>query len=156
MNDESAEVRRIGTAVFNAMVTGDTDRLRELIAPEMRFHYPLSFAQLEAERDGRPAPAGHDPVREGGDSFIAMIEQAHTTGPLKDVRPEIIHVVADGDVVVTLARIHAVVHGTPYDNLYAYHMRVAAGRVVEQWDLLDSAYAQRAFSGIHWTERGPA
>jgi ketosteroid isomerase-like protein len=135
----------LATELFGAMIVGDYDRVAALIAPDVRFHYPQTFARQRAERDGLAPTEGTDPVMEGSDVFVSMLQEAHRSR-FESVEPEIVHVVAQGDVVVLLVLIRAVLRdGSTYENFYSYHMRFAGGRLQEQWDLLDTAHALRAF-----------
>jgi ketosteroid isomerase-like protein len=135
----------IATELFGAMIVGDFDRIAALIAPDVRFHYPQTFARQRAERDGLALTEGTDPVMQGSDVFVSMLQEAHRSR-FQSVEPEVVHVVAEGDLVVLLVLIRAVLRdGSAYENFYSYHMRFEGGRLQEQWDLLDTAHALRAF-----------
>jgi ketosteroid isomerase-like protein len=52
------------------------------------------------------------------------------------------HVAADGDLVIPLVTIRALLRdGTPYANVYCFPMLFEDGKVVEMWEIHDTAYA---------------
>jgi ketosteroid isomerase-like protein len=126
---------------FRALVAADLPAVERLFSADVRWHYPQSFARRAAKHRERPPTEEHDTVFEGRDMLLDVTGNVDSQ-IFRNPRPEIIHVAADGDLVVLLVRVRAELHnGTDYDNFYAFHMRFEEGQVAEVWELLDSAYA---------------
>jgi hypothetical protein len=124
--------------VVTAMAAGDLPRLLELWSPKLRVHTPQSVGPLVG---GSAWPDSPDPVREL-DEYIDAFKRGLDLIYAETEPPEFLQVAADGDLVIPLVIIRARLHnGTPYANLYCFPMRFEAGKVVEVWELLDTAYA---------------
>jgi ketosteroid isomerase-like protein len=143
-NSIAREHARIAKAAFLAMNAGDVEQLNEFYAPELRVHLPRSapaFADGSTRADRVEDVMPHI----GRDGFFEAISKSHAL-TFKVAEPEIIHVIADEENAVVFINLHAVLHnGNRYDNTYSFHMRFRDGKIVEQWDLFDTAYAESVF-----------
>lgn len=142
----SRTTTEIATDYYLAQVRGDSARLRELLAPNVRFHYPQSSYLLRPE--GRPTEPGTvpDPYYEGREMMIASIETAFQRFFKHCEAPDFVHVVAEGDIAVILTRSRAIMQdGTDYHQLYSFHARIEDGLVAEVWELHDTMYAFNIF-----------
>ncbi len=55
------------------------------------------------------------------------------------IRPTVLSIVAEGDVVVALWQGHTIaLDGKPYDNTYSWHMRVKDGSIVDVTAFFDA------------------
>jgi ketosteroid isomerase-like protein len=126
------------------MCQQDLTRLRELLAPDVRYHIPQSSVQLRppAELIGSGALETHDPYTEGRDARLAMERDGVNRFFAEAQPPEFVLLTADGDAVTAVVRVRARLRdGTPYENLYCWPMRIEGGQVVEMWEVHDTAYA---------------
>jgi ketosteroid isomerase-like protein len=135
---------------YLAHCRGDSERLRELLAPDVRFHYPQSAYVLRPPVDGenwdKPKSDVPDPYTEGRESMIRSIETAYERFFKHCEAPEFVHFVAEGDVAVSLTRNRAIMQdGTAYHQLYSFHARVENGLVAEVWEVHDTMYAFNVF-----------
>lgn len=136
--------------LVNAMSAGDLPRCLELWAPELKFH----FAQSAAAGAVRPTevPAGnephHDPFMDGVDAYVASYTAAVDKIFAGEIEPpEFLHIAADGDLVMPLVVIRTRLRdGTAYTHLYCFPMRFENGKVVEMWEVHDTAYAFPRFA----------
>jgi ketosteroid isomerase-like protein len=123
--------------VVQAMAAGELPRLLELWSPKFRFHSPQSAGPLMR---GTEWPDTHDPSSDR-DTYVAAYTRAagHIFGKSE---VEVIHLAADGDVVIPLVVIRAELRdGTPYTNVYCFPMLFEDGKVVEMWEVHDTGYA---------------
>lgn len=135
---------------YLAHCRGDSARLREILAPNVRFHHPQSGYVFRNDADGNAlteAPwVGPDPYMDDRESMIASIELAYQRFFKHCEPPEFVHVVAEGDIAVILSRNRAVMQdGTDYHQLYSFHARVEDGLVAEIWEVHDTMYAFNIF-----------
>jgi ketosteroid isomerase-like protein len=142
----SRSTKEIVLDYYNAQCAGDLDRLRELLAPDVKFHYPQSSYRLRAESIGAAPPEVPDPYMEGREVMVAAVEGAFQRIFKTVEPPDFVHVVAEGDIAVVLSRSHAVMQdGTQYHQLYSFHARVEDGMVSEVWEVHDTMYAFNIF-----------
>jgi ketosteroid isomerase-like protein len=119
------DTRETFERLFPALFSGDRATLLELIHEDVVWHLP-PFAAAEPKR-------GRDTVV---DFLIKTPAKLYQPGSLK-LEPELSAVEGDSALLLgwmtgTTAR------GKPYQNRYAFAVRVRAGRIVEAWELLDS------------------
>ena len=119
------DTRETFERLFPALFSSDRAALVELIDDDVVWHLP-PFAAGEPKR-------GRDEVV---DFLIKTPGKLYQPGSLK-LEPELTAVEGDralllGWMTGTTAR------GKPYNNRYAFAVRVRNGRIIEAWELLDS------------------
>jgi ketosteroid isomerase-like protein len=128
----------------------DSARLREILAPNVRFHHPQSSYVFRADADGNALTSAPwdrpDPYVDGREALIASVERAYKRFFKQCEPPDFVHVVAEGDVGVVLSRNRAIMQdGSVYHQLYSFHVRVEDGLVAEIWEVHDTMYAFKIF-----------
>src|SRR5947207_802839 len=126
---ENAEVVRRG---YEAFARGDMGRLRELFAPDIRWHV-----------NGRNRQAG---TFEGIDAVLGSFGQlAAESGGTFGV--DIHDMLASEDHVVVLARLSAQRGGELLEGNYCHVFHVRGDRVTEAWIVNEDPYAGDRFWG---------
>ncbi len=125
--ETGGSAREAALRFVETLLAGDLAALAPLLADEVVWHLP-PFAKRA-------------PVR-GREAVLAFVREAQAAfyepGTL---RLEPAMVVADGEGAAVLGTMRGrTKRGRDYENLYGFTLRLAAGRVVEAWELLDSAH----------------
>ena len=121
---------------FPAMFADDRETLGELLAAEVVWHVPPFTLERFGDRVGR---------QEVLDFLCAARDEFYRPGSFS-LEPEVEAV--EGDRAIWLGRLHATTaKGAAYANRYAFGFRYAQGRIVEAWELLDSAHFEAQMEG---------
>lgn len=123
-------MRDLALRMIEAMLALDLTALGSMLADDVVWHMP-PFAK-------RPAIRGRDGV-------LAFVQEAQGTyyqpGTLS-LEPDL--VVTDANAAAVLGTLRArTIHGKDYENRYSFFFRITAGKVVEAWELLDTAHLRR-------------
>lgn len=119
-------------AYFDAIRSGDLERLAALLAPDLRFRCA--------------AGTGAEDSLVFRSSEALLRDLRHNLGQLYDpafgIQPEVLGLVAEEDRVAAEVRIRGRTArtGEPYDNLYAFFFWIRDGRIAEVHEHLDTAY----------------
>jgi len=127
--------KQVALDFFQALGRGDREAMHALVHEDLRWLVP----------DGAILHAGlHEGARQVFDDMLSAVDDTFTPG---SNRTEIGLVVAEGDVVMVEARIHAdAKDGRHYDNGYVFVFELADGRIRELREHVDTRYAA-AFYG---------
>jgi len=123
-------MRDFALRFIDAMLALDLAALASMLADDVVWHIP---------------PFAKRPPVQGRDGVLTFVQDAQGTyyqpGTLS-FEPDV--VVADGSGAAVLGTLRArTIHGRPYDNRYSFFFRVSGGKVVEAWELLDTAHLRR-------------
>lgn len=103
---------------------------------------PALTSMLEADVVWHLPPFAKRPPLRGRDAVLTFVQDAqaayYQAGTLR-LEPEI--VVADSDSAAVLGTLRGrTIRGKDYENCYNFVFRFAGGRIVEAWELLDTAH----------------
>jgi ketosteroid isomerase-like protein len=119
---------------FDAFGAADRDRLGELMAPDLVWHFP-----------------GHSPISgdwKGVDGLLSGIRAIAMTLGRGNNGFELLQVLAGEDCAVTLHRDFYTGDDNHLDLLYALYVRIENGRMVEVWEIpFDQADNDRYYAG---------
>jgi ketosteroid isomerase-like protein len=119
---------------FDAFGAADRDRLGELMAPDLVWHFP-----------------GHSPISgdwTGVDGLLGGIRAIATTLGRGNNGFELLHVLAAEDCAVTIHRDFYTADDNHLDLLYALFVRIENGRMAEVWEVpFDQAENDRYYAG---------
>lgn len=120
-------MRDFALRFIEALLALDLPALTSMLADDVLWHLP-PFAKRA-------------PLR-GRDAVLTFVQEAQATyyqaGTLR-LEPEI--VVADSDSAAVLGTLRGrTIRGKAYENCYSFVFRITGGRVVEAWELLDTAH----------------
>ncbi len=118
--------REVFEAFLFDMIEGRHDLVSPVLDQNVRWHLP---------------PFARQPPMQGRDAVLRFLAEApaafYAPGSMK-IEP-IEFFVQDG-LAACLATLRATTkHGAPYENRYGFFARLEEGRLVEVWELLDSA-----------------
>ena len=123
-------MREFALRFIEAMLALDFPALAAMLADDIVWHIP-PFAN-------RPPIHGRDGVL----TFVQDSQHAYYQAGTLSFEPDM--VVADGAAAAVLGTLRArTVHGKEYENRYSFFFRVGGGKVVEAWELLDTAHLRR-------------
>jgi ketosteroid isomerase-like protein len=122
--------KQVALDFFAALGRGDREAMRALVHDELRWVVP----------DGAILHAGlHEGASRVFDDMLSAVDDTFTPG---SNRSEIGLVVAEGDIVMIEARIHAdAKDGRHYDNGYVFVFEFEGGRIRELREHVDTRYA---------------
>ena len=122
--------RQIALDFFAALGRGDRKAMHALVHDDLRWVVP----------DGAILHAGlHEGASKVFDDMLSAVDDSFVAG---SNRTEIGRVVAEGDVVMVEARIHAdAKDGRHYDNGYVFVFELRDGRIAELREHVDTRYA---------------
>lgn len=118
--------REIFQSFLFDMIAGRHDQVSPVLAENVVWHLP---------------PFAKQPPMEGRDAVLKFLHEApaafYEPGTM---RIEPIELAAEAGFASCLATLRATTkHGMPYENRYGFFARIDDGRLVEVWELLDSA-----------------
>ncbi len=120
-------MRDLALRFISALLALDLPALTSMLAPDVVWHLP-PFAK-------RPPLQGRDAVL----TFVQDAQAAYYEPGTLRLEPEL--VVADSESAAVLGTLRGrTIRGKDYENLYSFVFRVAGGRVIEAWELLDTAH----------------
>ncbi|HEX7409356.1 MAG TPA: nuclear transport factor 2 family protein [Candidatus Binatia bacterium] len=120
-------MRDFALRFIEALLALDLPALTSTLADDVLWHLP-PFAK-------RPPLQGRDAVL----TFVQQAQAAYYEPGTLSLEPEM--VVADSDSAAVLGTLRGrTIRGKPYENCYSFVFRIADGRVVEAWELLDTAH----------------
>ena len=130
-----ADNKQLAFRFFKALGSGDRDELHALVHDDFCWVVPQGAAL-------------HAGVHEGAANvFDAMLSAVGETFVRGSQRTEFDLVVAEGDVVICEARLHAKApDGREYDNVYVFVFVIKAGRISELREHVDTRYAAAFFA----------
>lgn len=131
---------------FEAIAAHDLDGLAALMDPGLRFRCAGGTGFEDSVVFDSPA-ALVDDIR---------VNVGRLYDPAVGIRPEILHLTAEGHRVAAEVRIRgrSAVTGLPYDNLYVFLFWIRDGLFVKIHENLDTAYAMKTLLGPAGVETG--
>ena len=133
--DTASPAARVSLDYIAAVDVGDLDRLDQLLAQDVVDHH---------------LPPGLPPGREGVRTWIRLVKQA------LGLRVDVLDVFASGDRVAVRARIRGrhvgdfggmTATGRPFEAEYHSVERIVDGRIVERWEIADTAAISAQLTG---------
>lgn len=122
----STSDRQVFRSFLFDMIEGRHESVAPVLAEDVVWHLP-PFAKQEPMK-------GRDVVLK----FLAEAPAAFYEPGTMSIEP--IELACEGGFASCLATLRAMTkHGMPYENRYGFFGRIADGRLVEVWELLDSA-----------------
>ena len=110
-----------------ALLALDLPALTSMLAPDVVWHLP-PFAK-------RPSLRGRDAVL----TFVQDAQASYYQPGTLRLEPAL--VVADSESAAVLGTLRGrTIRGKDYENLYSFVFRIVDGRIVEAWELLDTAH----------------
>jgi ketosteroid isomerase-like protein len=120
-------MRDFALRFIEALLALDLPALTSMLADDVLWHLP-PFAK-------RPPLQGCDAVL----TFVQQAQAAYYEPGTLSLEPEM--VVADADSAAVLGTLRGrTIRGKAYENCYSFVFRIAGARVVEAWELLDTAH----------------
>jgi ketosteroid isomerase-like protein len=120
-------MRDFALRFIDAMLALNLSALASMLGDDVLWHLP-PFAK-------RPPLQGRDAVL----TFVQQAQAAYYEPGTLSLEPEM--VVADADSAVVLGTLRGrTIRGKAYENCYSFVFRIAGGRVIEAWELLDTAH----------------
>ena len=120
-------MRDFALRFIEAMLALDLSALASMLADEVVWHLP-PFAK-------RPPLRGCAAVL----TFVQEAQAAYYQAGTLSLEPTM--VVADSDSAAVLGTLRGrTIRGNDYENCYSFVFRITGGRVVEAWELLDTAH----------------
>ncbi|MFI5394952.1 MAG: nuclear transport factor 2 family protein [Candidatus Binatia bacterium] len=120
-------MREFALRFIEAMLALDLSTLASMLADDVVWHLP-PFAK-------RPPLRGRDAVL----TFVQDAQAAYYQAGTLSLEPTM--VVADSDSAAVLGTLRGrTIRGRDYENTYSFVFRISGGRVIEAWELLDTAH----------------
>ena len=125
----------LASTLMFASAAGDVETMLRILDPKVRWHLPQSVSRY-----------GLDVTVEGSEAYVRMVQWSRSTN-YKTIAFDVQQIVVTGTVVAALARLRGVTHkDRAYDNQYGFFLKFETARVVEGWELADTAYAAEIFA----------